>query len=390
MLIIFGYGLLKLINMKEIISNFRKELRTQRNVLVYKRISEYIVLIGVPIYYAGRHEIWYVNDKSSKTMYAFAANGRAIEVYPWSALRFYRINYFGYSFDCDLILGNTEIIKRTFSIDRIKFLQKFQIRPTNDLLNFNLTNISVNCLKKYKLCQSCISFKLFYIVYTKYSGNVDEIIKFKPSMYVLSSLLNYDVSLPELLRMIKVASEDCYVYTYLDYLRMRKDLLEAGYKIKCPLAPTNKPTKYWHDYILSIYCKYTDQIQAHKLQNAQQKYIENYYDKAKAFEYKNDQYTIVACKELVELQIEGRSLNHCVGSYVDSVSEGKEYILFLRKCDNPEIPYFTLDLTPEKELRQAHGKCNCNVPEELRPFIKQWAHKFNINISHISSQLCHL
>lgn len=376
--------------MKEIVSNFRKELRTQKNVLVYKRISEYVILIGVPVYYAGRHEIWYVNDKSSKIMYAFAANGREIEIYPWSELRFHRINYFGYSFDCDLILKDTEIIKHTFSMDKIKFLQKLHIQPTDGLLNFNLTDISINCLKKYKLCQDDISFKLFYTIYTKYSGNIDEIVKFKLSKYVLNSLLQYDVSLPELLRMSKIASESPYTFTYLDYLSMRKDLLEAGYKIKCPLAPTNKSARYWHDYILPIYNKYTDQIQAKKLQNAQQKYVENYYDKAKAFEYKNDQYTIVACKELVELQTEGKYLNHCVGSYVNSVSEGKEYILFLRKCGNPEIPYFTLDLTPEKELRQAHGKCNCDVPKELMSFIKQWARKFNINITKISSKLCPL
>lgn len=374
--------------MKEIVSNFRKELRTQKNVLVYKRISEYVILIGVPVDYEGRHEIWYVNDKLSEVMYAFAANGRTVEVFPFSKFRSYRINYFGYNFDCDLTLEHSDIIKHPFPMDKIKFLQKLYIRLTDDLLNFNLANISINCLKKYKLCQSSIPFKLFYTVYKKYSGNVDEIIKSTLSTYVLKPLLQYDISLPELLRMLSVASQD--PYRYIDYLRMRKDLLEAGYKIKCPLAPTNKPVSYWHDYILPIYIKYTDQIQARKLQGAQQKYIKNYYDKAKAFEYKNDQYTIIACKELVELQIEGRSLNHCVGSYVDAVSEGREYILFLRKCDNPEIPYFTLDLTPENELRQAHGKCNCNVPAELRPFIKQWANKFNINITKISSKLCPL
>lgn len=387
MLFVFGYGLLKLINMKEIVSNFRKELRTQKNVLVYKRISEYIILIGVPLYYEGRHEIWYVNDKSSKIMYAFAANGRIVDVCAWGNFRFYHINYFGYNFDCDLILRSMDIIKYSFPMDKIKFLQKFQIRPTDDLL-INLSNISINCLKKYKLCQCNISFKLFYTIYKKYSGNVDEIVKSGISNYSLRSLLQYATSLPELLRMIKAASED--QYKYIDYLLIRKILLEAGYKIKCPLAPTNKPVEYWHDYILSIYNKYTDQIEAKKLQNAQQKYVKNYYDKAKAFEYKNDQYIIIACKELAELQIEGRYLNHCVGSYTTSVANGHEYILFLRKQISSNTPYFTLDLTPEKVLRQAHGKSNCNVPIDLMPFIQEWANKFSINIDKISSIQCPL
>ena len=149
MLIIFGYGLLKLINMKEIVSNFRKELRTQRNVLVYKRISEYVVLIGVPIYYEGRHEIWYVNDKSSKVMYAFAANGRTVGTFPFNKIRLWHINYFGYNFDCNLALDDTDIRKHTFPMDKIKFLQKFQIRPTDDLLQFDLTNIYNLLLGRY-------------------------------------------------------------------------------------------------------------------------------------------------------------------------------------------------------------------------------------------------
>lgn len=388
MRIIFGCGLLKLIDMKEIVSNFRKELRTQKNALVYKRISEYVILIGVPVCYEGRHEIWYVNDKSSKVMYVFAANGHEIQMYPYDRIRVYHMNYFGYNFDCDLAIKLMDIIKHAFPMDKIKFLQKFQIRPTDDLLNFDLTNVSINCLKKYKLCQSDISFKLFYTIYKKYSGNVDEIIKFTISEYSLKPLLQYATSLPELLRMLKVASQD--PYRYIDYLNMRKDLLESGYKIKCPVAPTNKPIKYWHDYILSIYHKYTNQIQAKKLQNAQQKYIKDYYDKAKAFEYEDDKYKIIACKELVELQIEGKALNHCVGSYVNFVAEGKDYILFLRKRNNPQIPYFTLDLTPEKELLQVHGKCNCNAPKELMPFIIQWVRKFNINITNIYPKLCPL
>ena len=83
-------------------------------------------------------------------------------------------------------------------------------------------------------------------------------------------------------------------------------------------------------------------------------------------------------------------LHGCGSYYVAGNSNGNEYILFLRKKSDPDVPYFTVNITPEEHIRQIHGKCNCNVPKELRPFIKQWAHKFNINISHISSQLCHL
>ena len=72
-----------------------------------------------------------------------------------------------------------------------------------------------------------------------------------------------------------------------------------------------------------------------------------------------------------------------------SVSNGKEYILFLRKKENQDIPFFTINITPDKEIRQIHGKCNCNVPEILMPFINSWIKKFDLTGS-FNSVKCHL
>lgn len=370
--------------MKEIISNFRKELRTQKHVLVYKRISEYVVLIGVPTIYDGKHEIWYVNAKSLIIMQAFACNGRKVD--PSSFICYTSINYFGQCFCCQMYLTISDIldlIRNTSYLTQMQFLQKIGICITYDLLSYDLTNVSIKCLKKFNIYQNYTSFADFHAFYKHYSGNIDPIFKYKLSSYYLRILNQYIyLSVPELSKVAEKIKENPWVYP--DYIRMRKELLDNGYKIKCPLVPVNKSVKYWHDYILSIYQQYSDQIRACKVQNAQQRYIKNYYEQAKSFEYKNDEYTIIACKDLSELYVEGKYLNHCVGSYIDVVSEGKDYILFLRKCSDPEIPYFTLDLSPLKVLRQAQGKCNCNMSKEIMPFIKEWAHKFNINITNIS------
>lgn len=72
-------------------------------------------------------------------------------------------------------------------------------------------------------------------------------------------------------------------------------------------------------------------------------------------------------------------LNHCVASYKDSISEGKEYILFLRKQNDPDKPYFTIDVTSNKHVRQIHGFNNCNIENDvLRQFVENWGKAFNL------------
>lgn len=50
------------------------------------------------------------------------------------------------------------------------------------------------------------------------------------------------------------------------------------------------------------------------------------------------------CEELVT---EGRTLHHCVGSsdhYMEMMANGKSWILFLRKKENPEKAYYTIEI----------------------------------------------
>jgi len=96
----------------------------------------------------------------------------------------------------------------------------------------------------------------------------------------------------------------------------------------------------------------------------------------------DDDYIIIAPKRLVELSAEGRVLSHCVGSYIDSVSQGLEYILFFREKSDPDKPYFTVDVSKDIKVRQIHEKYNCNVPKELMPLFKEWAEKVQVDITN--------
>ena len=51
-------------------------------------------------------------------------------------------------------------------------------------------------------------------------------------------------------------------------------------------------------------------------------------------------------RKLIELIDEGNALNHCVGSYVDSYANGRTDILFLRRAEEPDKPWRTIEFSP--------------------------------------------
>lgn len=73
-----------------------------------------------------------------------------------------------------------------------------------------------------------------------------------------------------------------------------------------------------------------------------------------------------------ELQKESEVLNHCVRTYVDRVASGKTSILFIRKVEEPDKPWFTLELDCSGRVVQCRGDHNRAYPEEVGVFIDKW------------------
>ena len=73
-----------------------------------------------------------------------------------------------------------------------------------------------------------------------------------------------------------------------------------------------------------------------------------------------------------ELHGESAALHHCVRTYVDSVSEGRTSILFIRKKDDPDKPLYTLELDKNKKVVQCRGDHNCSYPGEVQELIDHW------------------
>ena len=78
----------------------------------------------------------------------------------------------------------------------------------------------------------------------------------------------------------------------------------------------------------------------------------------KKYAYSDDDYTVIAPQNIFEIITEGRMLHHCVGNdgagerYYDRMERRESFILFLRRTEEPNDPYYTLEIEPDGTVRQ--------------------------------------
>jgi hypothetical protein len=81
--------------------------------------------------------------------------------------------------------------------------------------------------------------------------------------------------------------------------------------------------------------------------------------------------SIRPAKDTLEMISEGEALNHCVGRYGINYAKGQTVILFVRKTDEPDKPYYTVEVRPgDKEVFQIHGRHNRPPGQDVEEFIK--------------------
>lgn len=74
-----------------------------------------------------------------------------------------------------------------------------------------------------------------------------------------------------------------------------------------------------------------------------------------------------------ELIAEGKTLNHCVGRYVDRMAKGETAILLIRRASDPDRPYYTLEWNDGRVI-QCRTKNNSSYERdaEVRGFVERW------------------
>ena len=93
----------------------------------------------------------------------------------------------------------------------------------------------------------------------------------------------------------------------------------------------------------------------------------------KGMVYEDKEFRIVPIMSWTELFNESRVLRHCVATYADKYAEGRCIIIGIRNTNTPDMPMYTLELSPDyKQIRQCRGFKNASAPEKIMAVVDKW------------------
>jgi hypothetical protein len=168
------------------------------------------------------------------------------------------------------------------------------------------------------------------------------------------------ITLQDWLNWLKHRSHDA-MYQYIDYLRMCSQL---GYNLASHDVIYPKNIRQAHDREMAR-VKYKENKKFEK--SIQNRYVED----MDRLAYQSDNLIIRPPQDVKELLQEGSALSHCVGTYADRVAKRQTTILFIRRLDHPEDPFYTLEYRDSKII-QCRGLKNCDTTKEVNEFLKIW------------------
>lgn len=160
--------------------------------------------------------------------------------------------------------------------------------------------------------------------------------------------------------------------------RLYNDYLEAIKGLQMDLYDTKntfpKDFATMHDLRINEYESMKDKLDREKRKKLYESFAKAG-DRATAYEYSHNGYSLIAPRDISDLKTEGGTLGHCVGKmgYDKKMADGRIVIMFMRQETDLGTPFVTIefDLTKAK-LLQAYGKSNSNPPVEAMVVIDEW------------------
>ncbi|MCI6366961.1 MAG: PcfJ domain-containing protein [Spirochaetia bacterium] len=189
------------------------------------------------------------------------------------------------------------------------------------------------CYLLWKNYKDLISFENFYIfcnsIYSFYNENIEF------GIFILKTLKKG--------KFLPLADKPNY-----SFLRSYCDMLK-DYLNQCVFL--NK-TPHCENNMLREINETAESYSFLKEEFDKEKFKTNYKKHQKAWNFNYSDFIVTIPIEPKDLVIEGQKMHHCVGSYVDKVSNNETYIVFIRRKDNIEMPYITAQVDLNGTLRQ--------------------------------------
>ena len=171
------------------------------------------------------------------------------------------------------------------------------------------------------------------------------------------------------------------IQTYIDYLKMCREL---DLDMKNTFVSMPKELQSAHNMVTDMYNEMKFDMKLKRYADDANKYVNDYEKivplKEKQYSYAKDNIQIVVPKSTREIGHEGYKLRHCVAQYMDDVVANKKTILFVRNMNEPDVPYFTMEIIGKK-ITQCKGYRNCPRPKEVESFLKSFARNKHLSIA---------
>jgi len=162
---------------------------------------------------------------------------------------------------------------------------------------------------------------------------------------------------------IKNNFED-FLSDYRDYYRFGSDL---GYDFTDTKYSKPKDFNVAHDMASMKYQS--------KQAMVKKKEFSKVVRKIKKFAFYGDKYSIVIPCSPEDIILEGKNNSNCVGGYIDRIVKGYSYIFFVRRTNNLNKSFFTLEINPKTmAVVQCRGFANQpnKYDKSVRIFVDKW------------------
>ena len=109
---------------------------------------------------------------------------------------------------------------------------------------------------------------------------------------------------------------------------------------------------------------------------ADQEKFQKAVEKLEKFAWGEGEFFIRPAREQMELTAEGKALHHCVGGYIKRMAEGETAIFFLRKANEPDKPFYTLELQKQRVIQcRTEHNASYDRNTDVKKFVDMWMEK---------------
>ena len=286
------------------------------------------------------------------------------------------------------------VVEKIIKADLVKEYDLFK-----DILDYNASTVegafklSKAFLKEYKKERDSGNEDVSLIDYIQTYNSLPDI---PASEATWMSMYDVDVCKIDAIREVVPALSISKIISYLERVRLMqqfypeeailswRDYLRACKSIDMDMTDRHvlypRALKTEHDVVVAK----QELIRDESIRDDFMKAVEEY----KKFEYDDLTYCIKVPNTMEEMFEEGRKLHHCCGQYIDDVARKKAIVLFLRRKEAPEEPYLSIEVTPNKEIRQVRGYNDTYIHtldeyKEVSIFLKKWAVSKHLDLKMI-------